>query len=173
MNKKVKLISSIAVVALSIILGFAKAGKRSKQIDSVTSNIEYANTLQTAYRQYSVMEKVFDMYAQNVPDTAAGLKDKLPEVRSAVDDAAVLLTSFTELEPPDSFAAQHNRLKEAVNKETQMHEILIRIYSDYSPLNAKAASSEYRKLKNGIPGGERFSNLGEIMYNEFYHKYVV
>lgn len=173
MNKKVKLILSIAVVALSIIAGFARGIKRSKQIDRVTSNIEYANTLQTAYRQYSVMEKVFDMYAQKVPDTAAGLKDKLPEVQSAVDDASVLLTSFTELQPPAGFAVQHNRLKEAANKEMQMHEILIRIYSDNSPLNAKAVSSEYRKLKNGIPGGERFSDLGEIMYNEFYHKYVV
>ncbi len=173
MNKKVKLISSIAMIALAIIVGFAKGSRRSKQIERVTSNIDYSNTLQTAYRQYSVMERVFDMYAENIPDTAAGLKNKLPEVQSAVDDAEVLLTSLTVLEPPDSFSAQHNRLKAAAEKEMQLHEILIRIYSDNRPLSAEATSSEYRKLKNGIPAGERFSDLGEILYNEFYHKYVI
>lgn len=173
MNKKVKLITSIAVLALSIIIGFAKGGRHRKQIDYITSNIDYADTLQTAYRQYSVMERVFDMYAENVPDTASGLKEKLPEVQSAADDAAALLTSFTELEPPDSFSAQHDSLKEAADKEMQMHEILIRMYSDPFPLNAKATSSEYRKIKSDIPAGERFSDLGEILYDEFYNKYIV
>lgn len=173
MNKKVKLISSIVVIALALIVGFAKGSRRSKQIDRVTSNIEYSNTLQTAFRQYSVMERVFDMYAENVPDTAAGLKNKLPEVQSAADDASVLLTSLMELEPPNGFAAQHNKLKAAAQKEIQLHEILIRIYSDNSPLSAKATSSEYRTLKNSIPAGQRFSDLGEVLYNEYYHKYVI
>lgn len=173
MNKKVKLISSIAVIALAIIIGFAKGGRRRKQIDYVTSNIDYANTLQTAYRQYSVMEKVFDMYAEKVPDTAAGLKNKLPDVQSAANDAEALLRSFTELVPPDGFSAQHNRLVEAANKEMQMHEILVRIYSDNLPLNAQATGMEYRKIKSDIPPGERFSDLGEVLYDEFYNKYIV
>jgi len=173
MNKKVKLISSVVVIALAIIIGLAKGGRRRKQFDYVTSNIDYAETLQTAYRQYSIMERVFDKYAEKVPDTAAGLKEMLPDVQSAVDDAAALLTSFTELEPPDGFAAQHNSLKDAANKEMQMHEILIRVYSDPLPLNAQATSMEYRKIKSDIPPRERFSDLGEVLYDEFYNKYIV